>query len=212
MRRVAESFTWPFRGQWRAPWIVGIVLVLFLPLTFIPVLGYAIEAIRAAARDPAQGPPAWRWSTRLFWEGAWTALAIVIITMPFAIAYALILGSMRFQDSGTGPLIAKALILIGLALPWGCLLLVHMPHSSARLAETGHWSDIFDFAGALRSVARNFAAWNATAAATVTGWAIGFACAGMLCVGVVPGAFYAILVSAHAAAAFHRSGQTASAG
>ena len=36
--------------------------------------------------------------------------------------------------------------------------------------------------------------------AIVTGWVLGVACIGLLCVGILPGVFYAILVSAHASA------------
>jgi hypothetical protein len=43
-----------------------------------------------------------------------------------------------------------------------------------------------------------------SAAAIVTGWLVGLACAGLLCIGIVPGIFYAILVSAHATAALAR--------
>jgi hypothetical protein len=50
-------------------------------------------------------------------------------------------------------------------------------------------------------VRRDFTTWNLAAAAMVTGWAIGLACVGLLCLGIVPGVFYAILVSAHASAA-----------
>jgi hypothetical protein len=58
----------------------------------------------------------------------------------------------------------------------------------------------------VRGVRRDFATWNIAAAAIVTGWAAGLACAGLLCVGLVPGVFYAILVSAHAAAALQGTG------
>ncbi len=217
MRLVAESFTWPFRGAWRARWLVGVILVLFLPVTFVVVLGYWIAAIRSVRADPAQGPPPWSWSLRLVREGLWTALAILLITAPFAIAYIAILGRLPsssfvpVSDQGVAPLLSALLVLIGLALPWGLTLLVLMPHCSARFAETGRGSDILDFKGAVNGVVRDFAAWNATAAAIVTGWAIGLACTGLLCAGAVPGIFYAILVSAHASAALHRSGPAASA-
>ncbi|HYL07695.1 MAG TPA: DUF4013 domain-containing protein [Candidatus Udaeobacter sp.] len=204
MQRVAESFSWPFRGQWRSRWLVGIVLVLFLPLGFLPLLGYSIDAIRAARSEQGQGPPPWRWSARLFGDGAVTALAIAVITAPFAIAYVWI-GRLLNPTA-----VVQVILLFGLALPWGCALLLVMPHCSARLAETGRWTDIFDFTGAVRTVARNFAAWNATVAAIVTAWALGLAGAGLLCVGALPGVFYAILVSAYAAAAFHRSSSTSS--
>lgn len=194
------------------------MLVLFLPVTFIAVLGYAIAAVRAAERDPAQGPPPWPWSARLFWDGGWTVLALLVLTAPFAIAYLVLLdrlpsaGFWPANDAGVAFLISRALVLAALALPWGLLLLVLMPHCSARFAESGRWGDIFDYAGAISSVVRGFATWNAAAAAIVTGWVIGLACAGLLCIGAVPGVFYAILVSAHASAAFHRSAPPPAAG
>jgi hypothetical protein len=65
---------------------------------------------------------------------------------------------------------------------------------------------MFDYPGAIRGVFRDFATWNLSAAAIVTAWAVGLACAGLLCLGVVPGIFYAILVSAYASAALHTPG------
>ena len=88
-----------------------------------------------------------------------------------------------------------------LALPWGFLLLIHMPHATARFAHAGKASDLFDLPASIRAVRRDFATWNVAAAAIVTGWAVGLACVGLFCVGLVPGVFYAILVSAHASAA-----------
>src|SRR4029077_7291580 len=53
MKVVAQSFSWPFRGEWRSTWIVGLVTVLLLPVAFVPLLGYAIAATRAAELDAA---------------------------------------------------------------------------------------------------------------------------------------------------------------
>jgi len=66
---------------------------------------------------------------------------------------------------------------------------------------------LFDFASSLRSVRRDFAAWNFAVAAIVTAWALGLACSALFCVGLAPGVFYAILVSAHATAALHPEGE-----
>ena len=82
----------------------------------------------------------------------------------------------------------------------------HMPHATARFAQSGRVADLFDLAASIRGVRRDFATWNVVAAAIVTGWAIGLACVGLLCIGLVPGLFYAILVSAHASAALHDKG------
>jgi hypothetical protein len=98
-----------------------------------------------------------------------------------------------------------------LALPWGLLSLLLLPHATARFAATGDPRNLFDIAATLRGVRRDFITWNIVAAAIVTAWAVGLACVGLLCIGIVPGVFYAILVSAHAAAALqHQSPQTSS--
>jgi Protein of unknown function (DUF4013) len=213
VRLVAESFAWPFRGAWRSAWAIGLVTVLLVPVLFVPLLGYAIAATRAAEIDPSPGPPPWRWSLRLLWDGAWTAAAILIITAPFVLVLNPIVNAV--VDAGWfDNFTARVLVILALALPWGIVLLILMPHATARFARTGIWGDLFDFVGAIKSVRRDFATWNAVAAAIVTAWAIGLACVGLLCVGVVPGIFYAILVSAHAAAALHRqsSGPSPAAG
>jgi len=99
-----------------------------------------------------------------------------------------------------------------LALPWGLVVLLVMPHATAAFAASGRPGDLFNFASSIRRVRSDFPTWNAVVAAIVTAWAIGLACAGLLCVGIVPGIFYAILVSAHAAAALHRQSSRLSAG
>jgi hypothetical protein len=78
-----------------------------------------------------------------------------------------------------------------------------MPHATARFAQSSNPTHLFDLRASIRAVRSDFATWNLAAAAIVTGWAIGLACAGLLCVGLVPGVFYAILVSAYASAALH---------
>lgn len=213
MRLVAESFAWPFRGEWRSKWAAGLLVVLVLPVSFIVLLGYAIAATRAAENDPATGPPPWRPSARLLADGFWTSLAILLTALPFAIAWnpladlLLRAGVFRSNDSTQASLDVHVLALFILALPWGLLLLLLMPHATARFAASGRPRDLFDFAGALSGVVRDFATWNVAVAAIVTAWAVGLACVGLLCLGVVPGVFYAILVSAHASAALHRQGE-----
>jgi hypothetical protein len=91
-------------------------------------------------------------------------------------------------------------------------LLLVMPHATASFASSRRPVDLFNFAASIRSVARDFATWNVSAAAIVTAWIIGLACAGLFCIGIVPGIFYAILVSAHATAALTRQGPHPSAG
>src|SRR2546427_562503 len=107
----------------------------------------------------------------------------------------------RIADSFTWPLRAPLSRRV-----FGILAVLLLPLATAAFAARGKPADLFNFAAALRGVRRDFATWNVVVGAIVTAWAIGLACAGLLCVGVVPGVFYAILVSAHAAAALQRQG------
>ena len=214
---IADSFAWPFRADWRSRWAVGVVAVLLLPLLFIPVLGYAIAATNAAELDPSQGPPPWRLDRRLLADGLWVTLAILLTAAPFLIAFNplsnLLLDAHVWtsSDPTLAQLDAHVLAILLLALPWGLVLLLVMPHAIARFAATRRPGDLFNFAASARSVSDDFATWNVVAAAIVTAWAAGVACAGLLCVGLVPGIFYAILVSAHATAALHDPGTNPSA-
>ena len=211
---VADSFAWPFRGAWRSSWIVGVPVVLFVPLLFIPLLGYAIQATRASEEDPTQGPPAWRVAGRLITDGTWTALAVLLVALPFIVAFNPLANSLygahvwRTADPGQSLFYARVLAFLVLAMPLGIVLLLLMPQATARFAASGRARDLFDFAAALLGVRRDFATWNLAAAGIVTGWAVGMACVGLLCAGIVPGIFYAILVSAHASAALHHQGST----
>ncbi len=207
LNRVADSFSWPFRGRWRQPWLMGVITLLFLPLTFVVVLGYAVEATREATERPRDGPP----PLRLYPGGLWVTIALVLLSAPFAGVGYFLAGALHspglWQSTGTlldvESVTAAALIL---ALPWGIVVLLLMPHATARYAASRRARDLFDFASSLRSVRREFPEWNVTVAAIVTAWAIGLACSAVLCVGVVPGVFYAILVSAHATAALNSEG------
>lgn len=203
LNRIAESFSWPFRGRSRRAWIVGVIVVLFLPLTFVAVFGYAVAAVRAAG----DGPPPWRFYN----GGQWVALALLLLTAPFAVTGYFLSAALHspglWYASGTlldvESATTAALIL---ALPWGIVVLLLMPHATARYAASQRARDLFDFASSLRSVRRDFPAWNVAVAAIVTAWAIGLACSALFCVGVVPGMLYAILVSAHAASSLHPEG------
>ncbi len=212
MQVVAQSFSWPFRGDWKSKWVTGLVTVLLLPIAFIPLLGYAIAATRQAELVPAAGPPRWKLSGRLLTDGFWTALIVLLLTAPFVLALNPLAGWLfdahlfRGSDVPVSQLYAHAVALFALALPWGLLLLLHMPHATARFAHSGRPVDLFDLPASTGAVRRDFTTWNIAAAAIVTGWAIGLACVGLICVGLVPGVFYAILVSAHASAALHHEG------
>jgi hypothetical protein len=206
---IAGSFAWPFRGAWRRSWLGGVLVVLFLPLLFVLLFGYSIAATRAAGEDPTKGPPAWRLSGRLVADGAWTALAVLLVALPFLVVFEPFAGWLygthvwSTGDPGQSLFYARVLAFLILALPLGIALLLVMPDATARFARSGQPRDLFDFAASLRAVRDDFATWNLAAAAIVTGWAVGVACVGLLCAGIVPGIFYAILVSAHATAALH---------
>jgi Protein of unknown function (DUF4013) len=211
MKLVAGSFAWPFRGSWLSTWLIGLVMVLLLPIAFIPLLGYAVLATRSASADPDQGLPRWAASVRLLTDGFWVTLAVLLIAAPFALALgplALIIDQAHLwhvSDPALSELYAYLAAGFVVALPWGLVMLLLMPHATVRFASSGRPTDLFDFPAAIRGVARDFATWNLAAAAIVTAWALGLACVGLLCVGIVPGIFYAILVSAHAGAALDDS-------
>jgi hypothetical protein len=206
---VAASFAWPFRGDWGPRWLAGIVMVALLPVAFVPLLGYAIAATREAALDPTQGPPRWEASVRMLTDGVCVAIAVIVVAAPFA----LVLGPLttlvdqahlwHVSDPALSRLYAGIAAGFVLALPWGLVMLLHMPHATVRFAMSGRPLDMFDLPAAVRGVARDFATWNLAAAAIVTAWILGLVCVGLLCVGIVPGIFYAILVSAHASATLH---------
>jgi uncharacterized protein DUF4013 len=184
-------------------WAIGVAVVLLSPVLFIVLFGYAIAAIRAAEREPSSGPPPWHWSRRLLWDGAWTAIALAISVTPFVLAHSPT--ATLLARSGVAAPYPQLLALLFLFFLWGLLLLVLAPRAAATFAATSNPRDLFDIAAAVRGVRTDFASWNLTVAAIVTAWAIGVACVGLLCVGIVPGIYYAILVSAHAAAALHRT-------
>ena len=214
MKLVAASFAWPFRGEWHSAWLIGVLHLLLLPIAFLPLLGYAVQATRSAVNDPGRGLPCWAPSRRLLTDGFWVALAVALIAAPFA----LLLGPIatlvdqahlwRVSDSGLSRVYATLTAGFILALPWGLVMLLLMPHATTRFAMSGRPADLFDFPAAARGVARDFATWNLAAAAIVTAWALGVACVGLLCIGIVPGIFYAILVSAHASAALNGAAVT----
>ncbi len=184
-------------------------MVVLLPIAFIPLLGYAVAATRSASTDPGRGLPHWTPLGRILVDGFWVALAIALIGTPFALA----LGPLswivdhahlwRVSDPGQSLVYAELGAGLILALPWGIVMLLLMPHATNRFALSGRPADLFDFPNTIRNVAHDFATWNLAAAAIVTAWTLGIACVGLLCIGIVPGIFYAILVSAHASAALH---------
>jgi hypothetical protein len=193
-----------------------VVVVLCLPFSMVWLLGYAVEAVHASETAPSEGPPSWQSQARIWRYGFWMTLALAVLTAPFVVT-TLVVGAALHQPSlwhSSSPLLDVEAITSGAlisAFPWGLLLLVLMPHATDRFAVTQRARDLFDFASSVRSVRRDFAAWNLAVATIVTAWAIGIACVALLCVGLAPGVFYAILVSAHATASLHPEGSDSSA-
>ncbi len=185
-------------------------MVLLLPIAFVPLLGYAVAATRSASIDPATGLPRWVASARLLTDGFWIAIAVLIVTAPFALALRPVANLIdqahlwHVVDPALSRLYTGLAAFFLLALVWGLVMLLLMPHATVRFAASGRPADLFDFRATLRGIGRDFATWNLAIAAIVTGWALGLACVGLLCLGIVPGVFYAILVSAHATAALNR--------
>ncbi len=198
MKLVAASFRWPFQGAWFPRFAIGTLVVLFLPITFIPLLGYAIAGTRCAQDDPAQPPPSWKLSAHLITDGFWTSVVLLLLSAPFVLVLNPLASLIPISPAYTH--IAAALLL---ALPWGLVLLILMPHGTSRFAATRRPMDLFDFPTTVREVKRDFPAWNLVAAAIVTAWIVAVACVGLLCVGLFPCILYAILVSAHACATLH---------
>lgn len=198
MQRIADSFSWPFRAPATA-WIAGSLSVLLLPVEFVHLLGYSVAATRAAQRERQEPPPGWSYRWPAIADGLCVVTAVLATVLPFGLLWFPLAGLLR----GFGA-VAGAIAFFALALPWGLLALLVLPHATARFAATGRPVDMLDFVASVRSVRHDFATWNVVVGAIVTAWAVGLACAGLLCVGLLPGVFYAILVSAHACAALAR--------
>ena len=150
-------------------------------------------------------------------DGFWTAVVLLLLSAPFLLALNPLAGAIGnahlwpVPDRSPSPIYAGIAAAFLLALPWGLLLLLLMPHGTSRFATTGRARDLFDVPRTLREVRRDFPAWNVVAAAMVTAWIVALACVGLLCVGLLPGAFYAILVSAHASASLQSTAGPSSA-
>jgi len=103
-----------------------------------------------------------------------TLAIAVLLTAPLVIALipraGLLLGAHGWtgKDPALSQLYAHVVAALVLALPWGILFLVHMPHATARFAQTGRATELFDLPASIRAVTRDFATWNLAAAAIVT--------------------------------------------
>jgi uncharacterized protein DUF4013 len=204
---VIGSFVYPFRPGGRlARWLIGVPLVALLPVTFPLVFGYAIACLRAAACAPAAPPPGWRLGRRLVTDGAGSALQAALLTAPFALAARLLAGLAAGAWRPTGspfPDLELAWIaaLTVVALPWGGVMLLVLPPTLARFAVTGRAADLAGLRYVVTCVRDRYAQWNLVLVGITTAWALAGAGLALAGLGVVPGAFYAILVSAHACSA-----------
>jgi hypothetical protein len=210
---VIASFLYPFRGErWLRLWLAGIGLVALLPLTFAVVFGYAVACVRTAACHPSAPPPSWPIRPGLLRDGAWSALQAAVLTAPFALVARLLdsLVAHVWHPTG-GPLLDSALAWIvavaAAALPWGVLMLVVVPPTLASFAVTGRASDLARLQLVVACVRDRYADWNLVVVGITTAWALAAIGFGVVGLGIVPGAFYAILVSAHACSALapHRT-------
>ncbi|HEY4026656.1 MAG TPA: DUF4013 domain-containing protein [Candidatus Dormibacteraeota bacterium] len=182
------------------------ILVAVLPLSFPLVFGYAVACTRTSVWAPAEAPPSWRVCWRLVADGVWSALQAAVLTAPFAAGAWLLAGLLVRVWRPTGnafPDVALDWIaaLTVAAMPWGVAMLLVVPPTIARFAVTGRPADLAELRWVVRCVHGRYAEWNVVLVGITTAWAlaaVGVAVAG---VGVVPGAFYAILVSAHACSA-----------
>jgi hypothetical protein len=206
-RHVIGSFLYPFRPGGRpARWLLGVALVALLPVSFPLVFGYAVACVRAAACEPAAPPPPWRIGGRLLADGAWTALQAAVLTAPFAAAAWLLAGLLVRVWRPTGVAFSDVALawiaaLTVAALPWGVAMLLVVPATLARFAVTGRPADLAGLRWVVRCVRGRYAEWNLVLVGITTAWALAAAAMSLAGVGVVPGAFYAILVSAHACSA-----------
>ncbi|HEX6547851.1 MAG TPA: DUF4013 domain-containing protein [Candidatus Dormibacteraeota bacterium] len=190
-----ESFTYPFRR--RAPWLAGSLLVLAWPLSFPILLGYALAATRAAAADPRAAPPPLAVTRRTLAEGTLLGLAIAIVSVPFvAMLLAIAVSAERLALPEPYLLVGGACLA---SLGWAMLALLLLPPNAAVFARTGRARDLLDPVAAGRRVRSRFVVWNVATVVMVTAWLIALASACLCCIGFLPGAFYAMLVSAHAA-------------
>jgi hypothetical protein len=202
-RHVIRSFVYPFRGPWRGRrWLLGVCLVALFPMTFPAVLGYAVACVRSAACDPTAPPPRWGLHLR---DGSWAALQAAALTAPFVLLAWLLLEPLFARFLWT-PLAWIAAVTVA-ALPWGVAMLVAVPPTLASFAVTRRPSDLARLRLVLSCVRDRYADWNVVLVGITTAWVLAAVGLAALVVGIVPGAFYAILVSAHACSALapHRT-------
>jgi hypothetical protein len=200
---VAASFLFPFRRPARL--LLGALLMAVFPLSFVVVFGYAVSCIRAAAADPSAPPPVWRLSRRLLTDGLWSSLQALALTLPFALLTWLLTSALRdwrpTESAAANRELALTVAATVAAFPWGLLMLLVLPPTLARFAHSGRPADLFAVRPAVAFVRSRYAAWNVVLVGITTAWILALASLLLAGVGILAGAFYAILVCAHACAA-----------
>jgi hypothetical protein len=201
----AHALGYPFRKGAGRAWLAGLPLLLLFPVSFVLVFGYALRATRAALEDPGAAPPPFAIEGRLLRDGALSTTLVLLLTLPFALLDWWLSAAMSnvlqiTHDAFFDRAYALIIVTFVLALPWGLAMLLLVLPSVAAYCVSGRPRDLFDPVGAVTRVRGRFLDWNLASVATVTGWALGLAASGLLCIGFLPGAFYAILVSAYATA------------
>jgi hypothetical protein len=207
-RHVIASFLYPFRGDARLRrWLAGVCLTALLPLTFPAVFGCAVACVRTAACDPTAPPPSWSIGRRLLLDGAWAGLQAAVLTAPFALVAWLLSVLVTRIDPQLVPALAWIVAVTVAALPWGVVMLVVVPPTLASFAVTGRPSDLARLGLVVTCVRDRYADWNLVLVGITTAWALAAVGLAVIGLGIVPGAFYAILVSAHACSALapHRT-------
>src|SRR5262249_44839815 len=129
-----------------------------------------------------------------------------VLTLPFVALAWLASGELgqawhptgdRFVDSANALVVAVAAV----ALPWGILMLTAVPPTVARFAMSGRPADLASLTAVIQAVRGRFADWNLGIVTITTSWLLAAAGLAVALLGVVPAAYYAMLVSAHAWAA-----------
>ena len=205
MDRAAGAFSFPFRPGARRAWLIGITLLILCPLGVVPLLGSPRPLSPTSTASPLPGPPPLLPLPPLLSVASLVALLFVVLTPPFLLLAATLVPPLPGLLAAVGvPFLLSGLSLVVAsgfaALPWGILLLVLMPPATARFATSGSLRDLLDLPAAVGTVRRRFPTWNLVVVAIVTAWPIGLSGVGLALVGVIPGALYALLVSAHATA------------
>src|SRR5260370_6761776 len=98
-------------------------------------------------------------------DGLWASLAVLLVALPFALA----LNPLASALHALGEPSAHVGAFFALALPWGLVSLLLMPHCTAAFAATGKPRDMLKFAASLSLLRHNFITTHVDLEASVTG-------------------------------------------